>query len=124
MPIESAEEKSGLFAHMRERAKNISRYDAYFIASMGLVIALLLLPLLHNLGLPGILASYGLSFFWVACSLVVLAPFGLLMLAYVLAMLPFHHVSAAQLSRYAVIGCFNVALNAAIFNLLILFSGI
>jgi putative flippase GtrA len=51
-------------------------------------------------------------------------PLPLVAAAYTLAMLPFHHASAAQLSRYAVIGCFNVALNASIFNLFILFSGI
>jgi putative flippase GtrA len=122
MPENDAPE--GFLAFARRRAQNIPRKEAYFIAGMGLVIALLGLPILNNLEIPALLAAHGLSFFWCALVFVLIAPFGLLALAYALTMLPLHHSSAAQLSRYAVIGCFNVALNASIFNLLILWSGI
>jgi putative flippase GtrA len=91
---------------------------------MGFVIALLLLPVLRNLDIPMLLSRFGLPVISIAMLFVMIAPIGLLTLAYMLVSLPFHHSSAAQLSRYAVIGCFNVALNAAIFNLLILISGI
>jgi len=117
-------DSEGFIAYARKRAKTISRKEAYFIAVMGIIIALLGLPILQNLGIPSLLSAHDLSYFWCAVIFVAVAPLGLLALAYVLALLPFHHESAAQLSRYAVIGCFNVALNASIFNLLILMSGI
>lgn len=111
--------------HIRFRAQNITSKDAYFIALMGAVIAFLALPILHNLDIPILLQTRSISIFWAAVIFIFLAPLGLLSMAYSLAILPFfHHSSAAQLSRYAVIGCFNVALNASIFNLLILISGV
>lgn len=120
----AAKDNRRFISYARARAENISRHDSYFIAGMGVVIALLLLPLLHNLDAPSLLGRFGIAYAWFAAAFVLLAPFGLLALAYMLAMLPFHHSSAAQLSRYAVIGCFNVALNASIFNLCILLTGI
>jgi putative flippase GtrA len=41
-----------------------------------------------------------------------------------LSLLPLHKHSAAEFSRYAVVGAYNTALNAAIFNSLIYLSGI
>jgi putative flippase GtrA len=118
------ENSGGFIAHARERAQSISLKEAYFIGSMGFVIALLSIPILTNLDIPALLAAHSISFVLVATIWVLLAPFLLVAAAYVLVMLPFHASSAAQLSRYAVIGCFNVALNASIFNLLMIVSGI
>jgi putative flippase GtrA len=115
---------NAFIAFAQTRARNIPPTDAYFICAMGLIIALLSLPILRNLDVPELLSAQGLSFFWCSVVFICIAPFALLTMAYALAMLPFHHASAAQLSRYAVIGCFNVALNASIFNLLMLVSGI
>jgi len=110
--------------YLRDRSRHIPKNDAYFIAGMGFVTALLLLPVLRNLNIPMLLARFGLPVIPLTIIFVLIAPIGLLTLAYLLVSLPFQHTSAAQLSRYAVIGCFNVALNAAIFNSLILISGI
>ncbi len=122
MPVKETD--GGLFAHMRDRAKNIPRKEAYFIAVMGFVITLLGFPILHNLDVPELFAAHGISFTPVAIILIIVMPLLLVAGAYVLAMLPFSATSAAQLSRYAVIGCFNVALNASIFNFLMLITGI
>jgi len=116
--------QEGFLAHARARARNIPQKEAYFIAAMGLVITLLGFPILNNLDVPELFAAHGIPFIPVAIALLVVMPLSLVAAAYVLAMLPFSAGSAAQLSRYAVIGCFNVALNASIFNLLILVSGI
>ena len=104
--------------------RTIPSKERYLIIAMGFVISLLGLPILNNLDVPQILASHGISYATFAVTLVLVAPFLLLAGAYVLALLPIREESAAQLSRYAVIGCFNVALNASIFNVFILVTGI
>ena len=95
-----------------------------FILGMGAVVALLLLPLLQNLGVSTLLQNAGISIPLAILALFIFFPLGLLCMAFFLTLLPFHHHSAAQLSRYAVIGAFNVALNASIFNVLILLTDI
>ena len=107
-----------------DRAAHISKNDALFIGGMGLITALLLLPLLQNLGVSSLLSAHNLPFVPILFGFFVFMPVAFMSMAFFLLLLPFRDHSAAQLSRYAVIGAFNVALNASIFNLLILLTGI
>jgi putative flippase GtrA len=111
-------------AHVQERILSISKKEILFVGGMGIAVAILLLPLLQNLGLIALIQKFGISSTVQALILLIVVPCGMVAMLYTLTMLPFRHASAMQLSRYAVIGVFNVALNAAIFNGLMLLSGI
>ena len=111
-------------SHIRLRLGNISRRDIYFIWGMASAVAILAFPTLQNLGALDALHALGISSVITMIGMLVLMPTTLLIMAYTLLMLPLHHHSAAEFSRYAVVGVFNTVLNAAIFNSLILISGI
>ncbi|OGG72630.1 hypothetical protein A3A38_00105 [Candidatus Kaiserbacteria bacterium RIFCSPLOWO2_01_FULL_53_17] len=113
-----------LFAlYMRTRT-SLSRRDAYFIAILGVAVAILLLPLLQNVGVLSSLAQRGVPLLAIIVALLIFVPAGLVCGAMGLALLPLHKHSAAEFSRYAIVGIFNTALNMAIFNSLIFVSGI
>ena len=103
---------------------HVTRRDVVFIGGLGCVMALLWLPTLQNVGLLTILATHGLPIFFTVILLVLLMPCCMLGGALGLTLLPLHKHSAAQFSRYAVVGAFNTSLNAAIFNSFIYLTGI
>jgi dolichyl-phosphate beta-glucosyltransferase len=114
----------GLFRLYARTRTHITRRDALFIGGLGGAMALLLLPTLQNLGALSFLATHGLPVFFTVVLLVLLLPFCMLAGALGLSLLPLHKHSAAQFSRYGVVGAYNTVLNAAIFNSLIFLSGI
>lgn len=103
---------------------HITRRDMRFIASLGTLVALLLLPTLQNIGVLSALASRGIPVFTTVIVLALFVPLCMLGGALGLTLLPFHKHSAAQFSRYAVVGAFNFSLNTAIFNSFIFVTGI
>jgi putative flippase GtrA len=111
-------------AHIRERMTSISTRDLKFILGISVASAFLAIPFLHNLGVFSLLARFGVPFGVAVLILFVLSPIGFLALSYVLVVMPLRHDSAEQLSRYGAVGIFNLLLNAAIFNALIIASGI
>ncbi|MEK7509221.1 MAG: glycosyltransferase [Patescibacteria group bacterium] len=113
-----------LFAlYMRTRT-SLSRRDAYFIATLGIAVAVLLIPILHNLGIFAILTERGIPTSLTIAFLLLVVPAGLVCGAMGLALLPLHKHSAAEFSRYGIVGIFNTTLNMAIFNSLIFISGV
>ncbi len=98
--------------------------DAYFIGGLGVASAFLLMPTFQNLGAFSALAARGIAVFWSVFALPFLCPILLLAGSIGLSLVPVHKHGAAQFSRYGVVGFFNTALNAAIFNSLIYWSGI
>ena len=123
-PVHIPADDSNIMSHIRARAGGVSRRDHIFIVGIGSAVAFLLLPLLKNLGVISQLQQIGVPFLLVLLFLIITTPLGLLILSYTLLMLPLHHHSASEFSRYAVVGVFNTALNIFIFNSLILISGI
>jgi dolichyl-phosphate beta-glucosyltransferase len=109
--------------YMRTRTR-INMKDVLFISGLGLAIAFLLMPTLHNIGILTALSERGVPVLWTLLALPVFMPLFLVAGSLGLSLLPFHKHAAAQFSRYGVIGAFNTALNAAIFNTLIYLSGV
>lgn len=103
---------------------HITKRDALFIGSLGCLVALLLLPTLQNVGALNMLALMGIPVFTTVILLAIFVPMILLAGSIGLSLLPLHKHSAAQFSRYAVVGAFNTALNTAIFNTFIYLTGI
>lgn len=109
--------------YVRTRTR-ITVRDALFIGSLGCLIALLLMPTLQNVGVLESLARAGIPVFATVFLLTIFVPIFLLAGSIGISLLPLHKHSAAQFSRYAVVGAFNTALNTAIFNTFIFFTGI
>ena len=114
----------GLMRLYARTRTHITRRDAFFIGALGAAMALLLLPTLQNVGILTLIAAHGIPVFFTVILLVLLLPFCMLAGSLGLSLLPLHKHSAAEFSRYAVVGAYNTALNAAIFNSLIFLSGI
>jgi dolichyl-phosphate beta-glucosyltransferase len=103
---------------------HITKRDVSFIAGLGVAVAVLLLPTFQNVGLFDLLEKIDIPVFVSAALLIPLVPCLMLAGALFLTLLPLHKHSAAQFSRYAVVGVYNTALNAAVFNSLMYLSGI
>jgi putative flippase GtrA len=110
--------------YIATRIRGLSARDTYFPLGLGVAVALLFVPLFENVGIFGLAARYGISLIAAIAGLLILVPCGLLALSLVLVLMPLHHHSAAEFSRYAVVGTFNATLNAAIFNSLMFLTGI
>ncbi len=111
--------------HLYVRTRtSITRRDITFIATLGGAVAILLLPMLQNVGALPFLEARGFPIAIIALILVLIVPIALLAISIGLTLLPLHKHSAAEFSRYAVVGIFNTALNTAIFNSFILITGI
>ena len=117
--------QKGTVAVLRERAGRISRSDVLYALVTGEVSALLLLPVLKNLDVFSALSAFGSGVLMFGGVVLFIGfPLGLATLTLALTLLPFSDKGVTELRRYAIIGVFNTALNAAIFNSLMLVSGI
>ena len=102
-----------------------SRFDAVMAAGIGFLLALLSLPILYNVGILGQLATYPASLFTLALAAwVVCTPALTLLFFNILHLSPLPQELRHEGARYILVGIYNTTLNASVFNLLIMATGI